>query len=47
MLMDALKAFINGLFWENFNATFMKNIKKLLKKLVAFLFSHKKISKKS
>ena len=40
--MDALRAFINELFLRNFLYQFYRKYKKLLKKSVTFLFSHKK-----
>ena len=47
LLTSVLKAFINRLFWENFNITFMRNIKKLSKKSIVFLFLYKKFLKES
>ena len=38
MLTDTLKAFINGLFWESFDLTFMENIKNYFKKSYFSIF---------
>ena len=38
LLMGALREYVNGQFEENFDTTFMENIKKLLKKSVFFFF---------
>ena len=46
--MGALREYVNGQFEENFDTTFMENIKKLLKKSVFFFFffiSNKKFLK--
>ena len=40
--MVTLKIFVNWQFYQNFDITFMKNVK-TVKKISYFVFSHKKI----
>ena len=47
MLSGALRAIINKQYKENFDNTFMGNIKSRQKKLIALLFSYKKVSENS